>query len=81
MTRVLAFTLLGWGFVAADEPYLEVSTRSTERCEGGMVDCIPSVIVTAKETVLAYSEVRKCSKVDRGEIENLAWLNQFTHAN
>jgi sialidase-1 len=55
--------------VSAAEPLLEKTILFAERSDGFTLYRIPGIIVTAKDSVLAYCEARKFSDADRGEID------------
>ena len=54
---------------AGEEPFLNKKVLFKEKTNGYSVYRIPGIIVTAKDTILAYCEARKLRAADRGEIE------------
>ena len=73
---IRALCLLGfvWGnfqnsLQAGEEPFLNKQVLFEEKTNGYSVYRIPGIVVTAKDTILAYCEARKLREADRGEIE------------
>lgn len=68
-TFLSVFLFALWGAASASEPLLAKSAVFPAGLQGIARYRIPGVVVTAKGTVLAYSEARKNDSKDWGEIE------------
>ena len=69
MKTLLCALLLSTEHLAATEPFLEKSEVFPTGMNGVARYRIPGIVVTTKGTVFAYSEARKNSSADWGEIE------------